>query len=982
MPLVLADRVRDTTTTTGTGTVTLSGTAPTGYQNFSVIGNGNTTYYTINAGSQWEVGIGTYSSTGPTLARTTVLESSNANALVDFAAGTKDVFVTYPADKSVNYDESNNVGIGTTSPSDKLEVRGAAAGGAITTRITNTDATGFGSLSFFDNTGARAQIWAGGASYASFGGAGSLNYSANSGPHVWYTNYTERMRITAAGDVGVGTASPLGKLQVEASNSRVIVGLSGSDNYYDADFHIFRGALSAAAPERMRINSSGNVGIGTSAPQARLDVNSGASAATAVLNSTSDTYLQLQNSGTNGLYLQSAASAAYLINQLNTPLLFGTNNTERMRLSGSGNLGVGTTATNVKFTVGGAAGDPTLNAASGIAEFRLDVTTMLAIGGYSSGSFALWLQGKQDNAGYTSTPWPISLNPAGGNVGVGTASPPSQLSVSFNPPVSIPALGSGVGGVSIGPATAYGMLVGTISDGNGYIQQQRFDGSTAVYNLLLQPSGGNVGIGTNNPLGRLAVASATGNVGFNTGTSSSPERGNLWYDTDGTGWKFNIGKRQSGTFTSQVTIQDNGNVGIGTTSPDSALTIARGAGAGAEISIRANGNAQAAEFVLSQDSGSATYLYNRANQFMSFGTNNTERMRITSAGDVGIGTTTPDIFGRFYTRSVGINSSGTTMLQINGTTYGGVDLGFNGTRTANILAETAGFYLQTVTASPMVFVTNTAERMRITSAGNVGIGTASPTRLLSVAGTANGYMDFSASSFRRYTIGSESLGFVLFDDTAATYRMVVNASGNVGIGTSAPNANLQISSANTTVLRLTTTGAATQSSLAFATVGGTGTVDMDQAGNLVARTLQGSLFFDNFGAGGSINFRTGGANTRFSISNTGSITSSDLADAVGYKGLPANVQGSGYTLVLADQGKMVTITGGVTIPANGSVAFPIGTTVVIYNNSGSNQTISITTDTLRLAGTATTGARTLAQRGFATCIKVAATEWVATGNVT
>jgi hypothetical protein len=104
MALVLADRVRDTTTTTGTGTVTLSGTAPTGYQDFSVIGNANTTYYTINAGSQWEVGIGTYSSTGPTLARNTVLESSNANALVNFSAGTKDVFVTYPSDKAVTTD--------------------------------------------------------------------------------------------------------------------------------------------------------------------------------------------------------------------------------------------------------------------------------------------------------------------------------------------------------------------------------------------------------------------------------------------------------------------------------------------------------------------------------------------------------------------------------------------------------------------------------------------------------------------------------------------------------------------------------------------------------------------------------------------------------------------------------------------------------------------------------------------------------------
>ena len=102
MALVLKDRVRDTTTTAGTGTVTLSGTAPTGFQNFSAIGNGNTTYYTISGGSQWEVGIGTYTSTGPTLSRDTVLESSNAGALVPFSAGSKDVFVTYPAEKAIS----------------------------------------------------------------------------------------------------------------------------------------------------------------------------------------------------------------------------------------------------------------------------------------------------------------------------------------------------------------------------------------------------------------------------------------------------------------------------------------------------------------------------------------------------------------------------------------------------------------------------------------------------------------------------------------------------------------------------------------------------------------------------------------------------------------------------------------------------------------------------------------------------------------
>jgi hypothetical protein len=102
MAFVLADRVRDTTTTTGTGTVTLSGTAPTGYQTFGAgIGNGNNTYYTINADSQWEVGIGTYTASGTTLSRNTVLASSNGGALVDFAIGIKDVFCDYPAEKAV-----------------------------------------------------------------------------------------------------------------------------------------------------------------------------------------------------------------------------------------------------------------------------------------------------------------------------------------------------------------------------------------------------------------------------------------------------------------------------------------------------------------------------------------------------------------------------------------------------------------------------------------------------------------------------------------------------------------------------------------------------------------------------------------------------------------------------------------------------------------------------------------------------------------
>lgn len=107
MALVVKDRVKVVTTTTGTGTLTL-GAAATGFQSFSTIGDGNTTYYTITdtVTGDFEVGIGTYTASGTTLSRTTVLESSNAGALVNFAAGNKDVFVTYPAERAVYQDES------------------------------------------------------------------------------------------------------------------------------------------------------------------------------------------------------------------------------------------------------------------------------------------------------------------------------------------------------------------------------------------------------------------------------------------------------------------------------------------------------------------------------------------------------------------------------------------------------------------------------------------------------------------------------------------------------------------------------------------------------------------------------------------------------------------------------------------------------------------------------------------------------------
>jgi len=123
MSFVLNDRVKETSTTTGTGTFDLAG-AETGFESFvSGVGDGNTTYYAIVDGDNnaWEVGLGTYTASGTTLSRDTILESSNSGSAVNLSSGTKTVICTYPAEKSAFSDDiptltsqlTNDSGFGT-----------------------------------------------------------------------------------------------------------------------------------------------------------------------------------------------------------------------------------------------------------------------------------------------------------------------------------------------------------------------------------------------------------------------------------------------------------------------------------------------------------------------------------------------------------------------------------------------------------------------------------------------------------------------------------------------------------------------------------------------------------------------------------------------------------------------------------------------------------------------------------------------------
>ena len=154
MALVVADRVKETTTTTGTGAITLAGAATNFVTFSSVLSNGDTTYYAIvdDANTDFEVGLGTYASSGNTLTRTTVLASTNSGSAVNLSAGSKEVFITYPAGKSVNRDASGNVSVSgsVTATSFAGDITGNVTGNVTATQV---DLTGQGDLRLQDSTG-------------------------------------------------------------------------------------------------------------------------------------------------------------------------------------------------------------------------------------------------------------------------------------------------------------------------------------------------------------------------------------------------------------------------------------------------------------------------------------------------------------------------------------------------------------------------------------------------------------------------------------------------------------------------------------------------------------------------------------------------------------------------------------------------------------------------------------------------------------
>jgi hypothetical protein len=660
-----------TGTVTTSGNLTLGGTLAVTPSNFA-----SQTANTVLAAPNGAAGVPTFraivAADIPTLNQNTTGTASNVTGTVAVANGgtgattlTSGYLVkgngTSAVSASVVYDTGTNVGIGTSSPTAKLDVRGTSyvigTGG---TRVTDAvQANGFEVVPAATNN------------VLSYNRTtnGYLPIRWRAGVQSWEVDNVERMRITSAGLVGIGTATPNTKLAVEGSACEIsindtagtIAGLrfrtSGSTKGVIQADSTSNLRFSSGSTEAMRILSSGNVGIGTATPGARLETSVTSAGATVEV-------LRLSNPG-------SGANTQAQIN-------FYTTSTSYATITG----GYGATAPQMTFNLPSATAGNYVWQISSVEQMRLD---------------------------------------SAGNVGIGTSSPQSALNVFGSSGLTLNLANSGWQTAAIKPIDEGAAYQGALAL---YTHPSNASPTNPTERMRIT-SAGNVGIGTASPAARVDLGYTGGTVALRISRDASNRLD--FYQGGGVSYIDSSPASAQLAFatvgTERMRINSSGNVGIGTSSPATLLHISatnpefrlQGTnGTGSVHKIRSTGlNSEALQITSAGD-----IYYNANLQVFRAANEATEYMRITSAGNVGIGTTV----GGSYGRNIHLHDPSTTSASVKLSHTG---TGTGATDGLELIMSGLNGFLQNREAGFLSFGTSNAERMRIDTSGNLLVGTTS-----------------------------------------------------------------------------------------------------------------------------------------------------------------------------------------------------------------------------------------------------------------